>query len=360
MAKTPSGRRTNLIEALTLFFKPLIHQNRASTPVSLRDAVSPRCLGVWPDTACMVSRRPTAGKFQYLFRSTELKRRRRHHPAAARETSVLPKLADRHFAKISDGQDAERKIPSQLWLIEVWKVVKELEGASRSNALSPLEKASASKPAGSSWKAESRSNPSQTQRKSAARTFHPENECPVRIPLSNPPRGRGLTGGRPVDAPSIIHRAMRWPLRRRQRIRVLHRGRPRRLHPMRRREAAAARSNRRTYSLIDDPPRSTTTTSARQATCHKISGEAIAILAGTLLTCAFKVLASVSTVPLDRRALWYKACTRHRHLPRHGRWTDRRPGGEHQARAELLETIHRAKTARSSAPACESAPRPDR
>ena len=153
--------------------------------------------------------------------------------------------------------------------------------------------------------------------------------------------------------PSIIHRAMRYSLF----------AGGKRIRPVLCIEAARAVSGRcegveaaacalemvHTYSLIHDDLPALDNDDLRRGkpTCHKVFGEAMAILAGdALLTCAFEVLASVSTVPLDRRARMLQELAAAAGTPRGmvaGQVADLE--GEHQApEPKLLETIHRAKT----------------
>lgn len=153
--------------------------------------------------------------------------------------------------------------------------------------------------------------------------------------------------------PSIIHRAMRYSLF----------AGGKRIRPVLCMEAARAVSGQcggveaaacalemvHTYSLIHDDLPALDNDDLRRGkpTCHKVFGEAMAILAGdALLTRAFEVLASVSTVPLDRRARMVQELAAAAGTPRGmvaGQVADLE--GEDQApEPKLLETIHRAKT----------------
>jgi geranylgeranyl diphosphate synthase, type II len=104
-----------------------------------------------------------------------------------------------------------------------------------------------------------------------------------------------------------------------------------------------------TYSLIHDDLPALDNDDLRRGrpTCHKVFGEAIAILTGdALLTLAFQVLASVSSVPPGRRAALAEELATASGTVRGmigGQVHDLEGEGQ-EPTAELLETIHRAKT----------------
>jgi geranylgeranyl diphosphate synthase, type II len=153
--------------------------------------------------------------------------------------------------------------------------------------------------------------------------------------------------------PTIVHRAMRYSLF----------AGGKRIRPILCMEAARTVSGQcegveaaacalemvHTYSLIHDDLPALDNDDLRRGkpTCHKVFGEAMAILAGdALLTCAFEVLAFVRMVSLDRRARMVQELAVAAGTPRGmvaGQVADLE--GERQTPdPRLLETIHRAKT----------------
>ncbi len=113
--------------------------------------------------------------------------------------------------------------------------------------------------------------------------------------------------------------------------------------------AACALELIHTYSLIHDDLPALDNDDYRRGklTNHKVFGDAMAILAGdALLTLAFQVLAQLA-IAGDRKILPGRRARRCQwNRGRHDRRPGGRPGRRRQAarRADLLETIHRAKT----------------
>jgi geranylgeranyl diphosphate synthase type II len=113
--------------------------------------------------------------------------------------------------------------------------------------------------------------------------------------------------------------------------------------------AAAALEMIHTYSLIHDDLPALDNDDLRRGrpTCHKVFGEAMAILAGdSLLTLAFEVLAKLDGVSAERRIeLVRELATASGTVGGMigGQVNDIEGEGKHPT-AELLESIHRAKT----------------
>lgn len=153
--------------------------------------------------------------------------------------------------------------------------------------------------------------------------------------------------------PAVIHRAMRYSLfaggKRIRPILCMEAARTVSDNSDGVEAAACALEMIHTYSLIHDDLPALDNDDLRRGkpTCHKVFGEAMAILAGdALLTYAMEVLSSVDTVPLDRRARMVHELAVAAGTPSGmvaGQVADLE--GEHQApEPKLLETIHRAKT----------------
>ena len=91
-------------------------------------------------------------------------------------------------------------------------------------------------------------------------------------------------------------------------------------------ELGAALDMLHTYSLIHDDLPALDNDDLRRGrpTCHKVYGEALAILAGDALqTQAYQVLARLRCPAEERVRIIEEVRARHWH----GRWNDRRPGG---------------------------------
>jgi len=154
-------------------------------------------------------------------------------------------------------------------------------------------------------------------------------------------------------APETIHRAMRYSLfaggKRIRPILALEAGRSVAEDPLGLVTAACALELVHTYSLIHDDLPALDNDDYRRGklTCHKVFGEAMAILTGdALLTLAFEVLSSLDAVPPDRRVRMIAE------LATAGGTVGGMIGGQvadlegegRSPEAQLLETIHRAKT----------------
>jgi geranylgeranyl diphosphate synthase type II len=158
----------------------------------------------------------------------------------------------------------------------------------------------------------------------------------------------------PEDAPpSTIHRAMRYSVfaggKRIRPILCLEAGRVVSDDAPGIHSAACALEMVHTYSLIHDDLPALDNDDLRRGkpTCHKVFGEAVAILAGdALLTLAFRVLSGLEAVDAERRSrmVWELATA----AGTPGGMIDgqvRDLEGEGQTpTAELLKNIHRAKT----------------
>jgi geranylgeranyl diphosphate synthase type II len=104
-----------------------------------------------------------------------------------------------------------------------------------------------------------------------------------------------------------------------------------------------------TYSLIHDDLPALDNDDLRRGrpTCHKVFGDAIAILAGdALLTLAFEVLAKLECVPVERRVMLIRelAVASGTVGGMIGGQVNDLEGEGRTPTAELLESIHRAKT----------------
>jgi geranylgeranyl diphosphate synthase, type II len=154
-------------------------------------------------------------------------------------------------------------------------------------------------------------------------------------------------------APATIHRAMRYSLfaggKRIRPILAIEAGRAVAGDPAGVMAAACALELVHTYSLIHDDLPALDNDDYRRGkpTCHKVFGEAMAILAGdALLTHAFQVLSTLDHIPAERQVrmlaeLATAAGTAGGMIG--GQVADLEGEGK-PPDAQLLETIHRAKT----------------
>jgi geranylgeranyl diphosphate synthase type II len=154
-------------------------------------------------------------------------------------------------------------------------------------------------------------------------------------------------------APDVIHRAMRYSLfaggKRIRPILAIEAGRSVATDPAGIAAAASALELVHTYSLIHDDLPALDNDDYRRGklTCHKVFGEAMAILTGdALLTLAFEVLASLRDVPAERmvRMIAELATAAGTVGGMIGGQVADLEGEGKPPEAQLLETIHRAKT----------------
>ncbi|MSV27813.1 MAG: polyprenyl synthetase family protein [Bryobacterales bacterium] len=153
--------------------------------------------------------------------------------------------------------------------------------------------------------------------------------------------------------PSTIHRAMRYSLfaggKRVRPILCMEAARAVSDAPTGIEEAACALELIHTYSLIHDDLPALDNDDYRRGklTCHKVFGEAMAILAGdALLTLAFEVLSALTMIDGDRRARLVKELARASGTlgGMIGGQVEDLEGEGKPAEAALLNTIHTAKT----------------
>jgi geranylgeranyl diphosphate synthase type II len=154
-------------------------------------------------------------------------------------------------------------------------------------------------------------------------------------------------------APAIIHRAMRYSLfaggKRVRPVLCIEAGCAIAAHPAGIENAACTLELIHTYSLIHDDLPALDNDDLRRGrpTCHKVFGEAMAILAGdSLLTLAFQVLSQLPDVDADRRIRLVEELS-----TASGTVGGMIGGQVHDIEGEgksptpeLLEAIHRAKT----------------
>jgi len=156
-----------------------------------------------------------------------------------------------------------------------------------------------------------------------------------------------------AEAPEIIHKAMRYSLfaggKRIRPVLCISAARAVADAPVGVENAACALELIHTYSLIHDDLPALDNDDLRRGrpTCHKVFGEAMAILAGdSLLTLAFNVLADLPDVSAERRIRLVKELASASGTVGGmigGQVHDLE--GEHQRpTAQLLDRIHRAKT----------------
>ena len=153
--------------------------------------------------------------------------------------------------------------------------------------------------------------------------------------------------------PQTIHRAMRYSLfaggKRIRPILCMEAARAASGHPIGVETAACALELVHTYSLIHDDLPALDNDDLRRGrpTCHKVFGEAMAILAGdALLTLAFRVLSAMDAVDQGRRARMVLELATAAGTPG-GMVAGQVSDLEGEGKAPdpvLLETIHRAKT----------------
>jgi geranylgeranyl diphosphate synthase type II len=153
--------------------------------------------------------------------------------------------------------------------------------------------------------------------------------------------------------PSVIHRAMRYSLfaggKRIRPLLAVAAAEAVSESPLGIEDAACSLELIHTYSLIHDDLPALDNDDLRRGrpTCHKVFGDAMAILAGdSLLTLAFEVLARLEHIDADRRIRLVEELARASGTVGGmigGQVNDIQGEGK-QPTAELLESIHRAKT----------------